>query len=180
MSYGRVYAVFNSVNDKLYVGLTTRDIRVRLWYHKRDARKGVDNLLYKAMRKYGDDKFDVVHLIEAESPEDLSAFEIYYIDNLNTKTPGGYNLLSGGSSFFKHSEESKQAISRGSTKLFYEYQGKSYSMRELHETFCKSGKPSFRLLRDRLLRRKIPVEVAISPDRPYKGYTWGKRVTRST
>lgn len=75
------------------------------------ARSGIDRPLYAAIRKYGEENFNVeVILVCDESNADSK--EIEYIAHFeSTSREKGYNLSSGGSSTFSHSEETKKKIS---------------------------------------------------------------------
>ena len=64
-----------------------------------------------AIRKYGVENF-IVELIEYCDVTKANEREIYYIKELNSVFPNGYNLTNGGSTF-THSEESKKRVSNG-------------------------------------------------------------------
>lgn len=49
---GEIYVIFNSVNNKPYVGITIQGYLKRFKKHKECAKRGVDYALYRAMRKY--------------------------------------------------------------------------------------------------------------------------------
>ena len=53
-----VYEVVNKINDKKYIGYTSRNINVRFKEHVRHANKNVNNgAFYRAIRKYVKDNF---------------------------------------------------------------------------------------------------------------------------
>lgn len=54
---GYLYLIKNSVNSKVYVGITTRTLAIRWTEHLLKAHKGKEKL-YKAMRKYGVAQFE--------------------------------------------------------------------------------------------------------------------------
>lgn len=96
--YGYIYKISNSVNSKLYIGQTTRDVDKRFKEHlKSCSEKSKKTLhLYQAMNLYGKDKFFVEQIDEANSQEELNEKEKYWIefyDSINT----GYNMMAGGS-----------------------------------------------------------------------------------
>ena len=68
----------------------------------------------RARKKYGIDAFDFEILKECED-EELNKWETYYIKELNTKVPNGYNMTDGGDGRsgykFIYSEESKKKMS---------------------------------------------------------------------
>jgi group I intron endonuclease len=92
-----VYKITNTVNDRVYVGLTTGPLRVRWQQHLSAAKTDVDKPLYRAMRKHGVDKFAAEVIYEATSIEDLRTAEIRLIDELKAHAKdGGYNLTDHG------------------------------------------------------------------------------------
>lgn len=92
-----VYKITNTVNDRVYVGLTIGPLQVRWRQHLWAANTDVDKPLYRAMRKYGADKFSIEVIYEATSIEDLRAAEIRLIAELKAHAKeGGYNLTDHG------------------------------------------------------------------------------------
>ena len=92
-----VYVIENSVNEKKYVGITTRGVEVRYNDHLARARSGDrKSALYSAMRKYGVEKFRVSKICDCDDFESLNETEIHYIEKLGTLAPHGYNLTKGG------------------------------------------------------------------------------------
>lgn len=92
-----VYKISNTVNDRLYVGLTTNGLEKRWREHRCAANINVDKPLYRAMRLHGVDKFTIELLYEATSVEDMRQAEIRYIAELKTHVnDGGYNLTDHG------------------------------------------------------------------------------------
>ena len=89
-----LYIIENSVNSRVYVGITTRSLAKRWAEHMGDARRGVDRALYKAMRKYGIEKFTIRSVETADSWDDLCLKEIALLKTLKKKVK--YNYSSGG------------------------------------------------------------------------------------
>jgi len=108
MYEGFIYKIYNDVNDKVYIGQTISTVSDRWSEHKSAARpnSGINSYIYKAMRKYGIDKF---HIEEVEKFEDteidslfkkLNIAEIEYISKYKSlSTENGYNLQKGGDNF---------------------------------------------------------------------------------
>lgn len=102
MYEGYIYKIWNDVNNKLYVGQTTINIEHRWKQHKTRTYESSKQILYRAMDKYGKDKFHIeeVEMIINESKDELikrlNEREIYYISKYNTLQPNGYNLTIGG------------------------------------------------------------------------------------
>lgn len=94
--YGRIYIIRNTVNDKVYVGQTHVSIKLRFQNHLSAARRGLDYVIGKAIRKYGEDKF-YVELLEECLIEELNEREKYWITFFKaTDNRFGYNMSVGG------------------------------------------------------------------------------------
>ena len=110
-----VYLITNRVNGKRYVGITSRGYQERFKEHIHDALNGSKTILHNAIRKYGQDNFDII-LLEDNIPDDqISSREQHYIKLYNTfySSRIGYNMTEGGGgmSGYKHTEEGRAAIS---------------------------------------------------------------------
>ena len=91
---GIIYKISNSVNDKVYIGKTQRTLQVR-WTEHKNKYIVYDNKLYRAMRKYGIEKFKI-DLVEENIPvELLNQKEKDYINQYNSYY-NGYNSTFGG------------------------------------------------------------------------------------
>lgn len=116
-----VYKVTNLINNKCYIGYTSKTLEYRKKIHyykynnKRD--KKYKYVFYQALRKYGFKNFLWEIIYNGNSKEDCCEKEIFYIKNLNTISPNGYNLTEGGNGGIA-SEETKLKISN-SLKLFF-------------------------------------------------------------
>lgn len=94
--YGRIYIIRNTLNDKVYVGQTHVSIKLRFQNHLSAARRGLDYIIGKAIRKYGEDKF-YVELLEKCLIEELNEREQYWISFFKaTDNRFGYNMSIGG------------------------------------------------------------------------------------
>lgn len=51
-----VYKATNNINNKVYIGITTKTLEHRKSIHKKDS-KTKDTYFYKAIRKYGFENF---------------------------------------------------------------------------------------------------------------------------
>lgn len=103
MSY--IYKITNKVNNKVYIGYTSRDAETRFKEHCRDARfKNKNKLskmtyLQKAIMKYGEKSFNYEEIYELSAFEDLNWSEIekQFIVKYNSNIHEiGYNLTEGG------------------------------------------------------------------------------------
>ena len=90
-----IYKITNDVNSKLYIGQTTKTLQERIASHQNSFVSGVDTHLYRAMRKYGWDKFHF-HIIDyATTQAELDKLEAFYIAKYDT-VRNGYNMALGG------------------------------------------------------------------------------------
>jgi group I intron endonuclease len=108
---GYIYLVTNRLTRKQYVGQTLHeDIETRWNQHRRVCENMLGRHIVAAYKKYGIQNFDfkVICVCFDEACNDLESF---YIKKFNTLAPNGYNLREGGKNS-KHSEESKQLMSR--------------------------------------------------------------------
>ena len=95
---GYIYKIYNDVNDKVYIGQTTKDIEHRFGQHKKAALNGIcSSKLYRAMHDIGVDKFHVEALIECDDTllDSLERQAINQFDSFNN----GYNSTTGGSGY---------------------------------------------------------------------------------
>lgn len=92
---GFIYIIRNTINNKVYIGQTRTSINQRWSEHLRHARYG-DQVINRAMRKYGIDKF-YIETLEICEVSELDKREIYYIDLYDsTDKSKGYNVSIGG------------------------------------------------------------------------------------
>ena len=87
-----IYKITNTKNGKVYIGQTTRTLRLRWEQHIRNAKNGGMSKFYKAIRKYGPESFKVETLCTAYSKEELNDLEIYFIHKYNS-IEKGYNMI---------------------------------------------------------------------------------------
>lgn len=97
-----IYKITNLINNKCYVGQTTKSIKKRFYQHISMARcmsrcKNSVQVISKAIAKYGPEnfKFEVVKFFDGITPEELTNQEIKYIKFYNTMGPNGYNMILG-------------------------------------------------------------------------------------
>ena len=91
---GFIYKITNLINQKIYVGQTTKSIEVRFKSHYQNPSRY--SLIDKAIKKYGKENFQIELLEEVEN-EKLNDKEIFYIKELKSKSEfNNYNLTDGG------------------------------------------------------------------------------------
>lgn len=89
-----IYIIRNTINDKVYIGQTTQNIRDRWLKHKSDSKHN-NTKFYHAINKYGIENFYCEILEDNVAREDLDdreRFWITYYDSYNF----GYNSTLGG------------------------------------------------------------------------------------
>ena len=130
----------------MYIGQSVNP-SARFRQHKHDAKKHKENdqhniALYNAMNKYGVEHFHF-DIIEECRVEDLEYREPYWINQLNTLVPNGYNILKGGrklsgedNPFFgkHHTEEAKQQMSEAHKELYIGENNPMYGRHHTDET----------------------------------------------
>lgn len=91
---GFIYKITNKVNGKSYIGQTRKSVEFR-WRQHKNSKDNYD--LHNAIRKFGEDNFEITTLKECDYSE-LDKWEIYYIAQYNTFR-NGYNMTKGGSAY---------------------------------------------------------------------------------
>jgi group I intron endonuclease len=97
--FGIIYLATNvlrPVKQKQYVGETTQTLSRRWYYHKQSAIDGANFLLHQAIRDYGSEAFTVEQIDLAYCLDELNKKETYWIKELKTIAPFGYNMTYGG------------------------------------------------------------------------------------
>lgn len=115
---GYIYKITNTVNNKVYIGQTTRTITERYEEHLNHASNSVNRHLYDAMNHYGVESFIIESLEECEDTK-LNDRENYWISYYKSNDRSyGYNMTSGGeggNTCANLSEERKQMRSAAIT-----------------------------------------------------------------
>ena len=114
--YGIIYKVTNKITNEVYIGQSTQKYGFRSRYrfkgngvermlkyyeHFRDRNYHYNEHLYRAIKKYGCDAFEVDEVHDtAMSQNELNEKEIYYVNKYDSFYHG-YNNTYGGDSFPK-------------------------------------------------------------------------------
>lgn len=105
-----VYKAQNKINEKIYIGITTKSLNARIYGHLK--RPGW--ALHNALIKYGIQSFVFSIIDVASSFGELKEKEKFWIGFYGCKAPDGYNLTAGGDgNSHPRSEETKKRISEG-------------------------------------------------------------------
>ena len=98
---GVIYVGRNTQNGKMYVGLhgagrgkVIQSVKTSRW-NKHSSKSNRCTALANSMKIHGNDVFEW-YVLEYVDEQALNDREVYWIKELNTIAPNGYNLLSGG------------------------------------------------------------------------------------
>ena len=89
-----IYKITNLIDNKIYIGykkhfISEKELLLSNYY-------GSGVLIKKAIKKYGNENFKREVLEICDSIESMLNQEIYWIKELNSQVPNGYNILPGG------------------------------------------------------------------------------------
>lgn len=90
-----IYIIKNKINDKVYIGKTSKSIEERFKIHKQDCSKFSHRKLYSDMIKLGYENFYIENLDTADNNNSASELEKFYIKKYNSYH-NGYNGNYGG------------------------------------------------------------------------------------
>lgn len=79
-----VYKITNKVNNKAYIGITSKGLSARWKEHLYSAEHDCPFKLHRAIRKYGKENFSVELIDFANSWEELTKKEQQYISEYNS------------------------------------------------------------------------------------------------
>jgi group I intron endonuclease len=102
---GFIYIIKNNINNKMYVGQTTRNVKLRFKEHK----CAKNRLLNDEIKKFGKDNFFIFFTLEIENDK-LNEEELNYIKKYNTLFPYGYNKIDN--SLLKYEDKKKGGKSK--------------------------------------------------------------------
>lgn len=105
-----VYKLTNTVNGKVYIGITSRTLAARWKEHVERARQGSRNSrIHVAMRKYGNEAFTREVIAVASSDAEVRQMERDQIQAHNS-FERGYNANLGGHGLLEYSAEIRAKI----------------------------------------------------------------------
>lgn len=93
-----VYKITNKKNRKSYIGKTEHSLEHRWNRHLSSARNGSKFRFHSAIRKYGEDCWDlsVIETYQTEDENFINEKETHFIKLFESNTKKGYNATSGG------------------------------------------------------------------------------------
>ena len=109
-----IYKVTNKINGKIYIGATTRDLKIRKSEHERGDKTVFD----RAISKYGKENFEWEIIDESSTTYlELQEKEIFYISFYDSRK-NGYNITNGGELLagVSKTEEHRKKISESNKK----------------------------------------------------------------
>lgn len=110
---GKLYIIWNDINDKVYVGITSRRLSRRFHEHVYASLNHKDKFqFHSAIRKYGEEHFHMECLLDDVPIERLPLFEKACIEHFDSYK-NGYNSTPGGDGTGKEvTEEFRQKMSK--------------------------------------------------------------------
>lgn len=141
-------------NKKIYIGITSKDLKVRKRNHYASVNSGSKFKFHNALRKYkGKEKWNIIST-KIKSWQELCALEIFYIKKYDSVNKG-YNSTSGGEGILNPSKITRYRMSvwQKGKKLSKEHRrklseakmGKKYGKRQ---NVYKTSKPFKLILKD--------------------------------
>lgn len=168
MAYGFVYMTTNSINGKIYIGQ-----RVYKNTPADASYLGSGSVLFKAIKKYGKDKFTRIILEECCDSHTLDECEKKYISEYNSTDKSiGYNIRKGGKGYESHTPKTCNKISEGLKLYFSIPENREKNKRPVSDETRKKISDAGRG------RKKTPEEIQKQKDTFYKNRANGKKQNR--
>ncbi len=109
----KIYRITNSLNNKSYIGQTSKSVKSRLAKHMYDSKNNIGNSHFrKAIRKYPSSVWSIDIIDFAFSQAEANEKEVYWISKCDTLS-NGYNSTVGGegSSGYMWTDEQRRRAS---------------------------------------------------------------------
>ena len=107
---GKIYKIYNTITDDIYIGATTQLLCERMRGHRKDYKgtQNINNKLYQHFNRYGKDNFYIMLLehVKCNSKEELTAREGEYIIKLKPRL----NTTIEGRTRKQHYEDNKDKL----------------------------------------------------------------------
>lgn len=138
--FSGIYQLKNTVNGKIYIG-QAQNILQRFNEHRRNRNGHLiyrDCYLYRDIKKYGWQKFEISVLERVDDVLLLNEREIFWINELNPK----YNMKDGGDCArgWHHTEETKRKMSETKSKQYLGENNPFYGKTHSEKTKKKMAK----------------------------------------
>lgn len=119
-----IYKVTNKINNKIYIGQTTKTIEKRWKRHCDDALSGrLKTKFALAIKKYGVESFEIEKIDTAKTKNELNKKEIYWISFYNS-VHNGYNSTDGGENTDTYRYKTEEEMNVIKEKIRYTKTGK--------------------------------------------------------
>jgi group I intron endonuclease len=139
---GKIYLITNLINNKKYVGVTTKTLKRRWRQHVRQSKKPIKLVIHQAIKKHGKSNFKIELIEELQNitEDELLIKESYYIDKYNTWIDNGcgYNMEKYGGGKFFYSDETKKKMSelKGDKNHNADLSIRTFKNLKTNEEFC--------------------------------------------
>ena len=132
--FGKIYLIKCKINNLLYIGSTIRDLDVRVKQHMRDMYKYTNFKLYKAMKEFEPNNFNIYLLEEFEyiDVKELRRREGKYIKIIRPLL----NTYVAGRTLKEYNEDNKESL-----KLYRKLYYRKY--REAHKEKLKKYRKDY-------------------------------------
>ena len=105
-----IYKITNNINNKVYIGQTSRDVKKCFQRHIQDAVSNrLDTYFARAIRKYGKEHFSYETIDTANSQIELNQKKHYWINYFDSVNNGynetDYILKCGGNTYLSKTDE---------------------------------------------------------------------------
>lgn len=168
-----IYKITNLITNKIYVGQTKFSIEERLNQHincSKEIKENGDSLvLHNSIHKYGKDNF-IVELIETVDETIADEREIFWISELNSMIPNGYNMTIGGNGTigYKFNDEDRKKISIAGKNWWSKFSKEQRRiMRKPFLEMCK--KPKTEEHKRKVSETRIANKIASGENNPFYG-----------
>lgn len=109
-----IYCIKNKINNKVYIGYTSKTIQERFLKHIKNAENKINRRLYDSMNHHGFDNFEIIEIDECDDKSKAEEMESWYIYIFKSKEPDrGYNMTwggDGGHTLAQWSEEDRKKL----------------------------------------------------------------------
>jgi len=141
-----IYKVQNKLNQKVYIGKTTKTLNNRKKTHLKNIKMGLKSHFYDSIRKYGEESFEWCELVYCNNNDILNEMEIMFISKFNS-FKDGYNMTLGGDGGDTISNKSDKEKKNQGAKIGNVPWNKGKKMKEMGYTFYENreSRPKFTL-----------------------------------
>ncbi len=171
-----IYCISNIINGKMYVGLSTKNVKESKNYY------GSGIAIGHAIKKYGKENFNKEILEICNTDGQLKKREIFWIKEMNTKAPNGYNLTDGGDGVLNPTKHTLKLRS-DKMKLLVGEKSPQWGMKRSDETKLKMrnaqlGVPMTQSAKDKLSKSITGRKLSKETCKKMSEYRMGKPISK--